>query len=266
MEALSLTEKRRNIAELALLGYTDREIACLFNVSAWTIARDYASELADGRVGFVKRVTQFRQESAWCDEREAIYWEKYLIRHVRVSHCRVTTEYVRGRINVIPFGIEKDDAWFAGCPWAYFCGQRLLWLSTAPQGGRWKIFFSGEVISEVVRIRASFPSTDTFEPYDSHYFTLVQPLKKFMAQAASEHLRCLIERVNEIEVLKEISPIFKGALRDVERFLGNDKTRFRLLDFLFETERESGKSLTKTEADDLILGAYLVSGALGGSL
>jgi hypothetical protein len=70
-------------------------------------------------------------------------------------------------------------------------------LAFRPQNG--SIFFSPAVISEVIRIRASFPGTDTFEPYDSHYLSLVEPLKKFMAQAASDHLRCLIERVNEIE-------------------------------------------------------------------
>jgi hypothetical protein len=123
------------------------------------------------------------------------------------------------------------------------------------------------VIDEVMRIQSSFPSTDTFEPYDFHFLALVQPLRAFLVEKASSHVHGLTEQLDSIATEKGLLPELRAALEEVRAALRTypDADGIgKLLAFISVTEYQIGRSLSSIEAGQLIRKAYRVGRVLGG--
>jgi hypothetical protein len=139
------------------------EIAHLWKVSPSTIRRRFAPELAQAKA---ERALQFRQFTVEIPSREgseAIYWESFLVAHVRVCEIQLSDTSVFARIHLIPFHGEREYSWPIRSSWPFACSWRnpwhweeLLWLA-----GDRSIFFSRAVIDEVMSIHAALPSTRT---------------------------------------------------------------------------------------------------------
>jgi hypothetical protein len=123
------------------------------------------------------------------------------------------------------------------------------------------------VIDEVKRIQSSFPSTHTFRPYDSHFLALVQPLRAFLVERASDHVRGLAEQLDGIETEKGLVPELRAALEEVRaalRTYPDAEGIGKLLAFISKAEYQVGRSLSSIEAGQLIRKSYLVGRVLGG--
>jgi hypothetical protein len=263
MEQPLATHRGKNVRKLACDGYTEGQIAGLLRIPISDLRRDFAAELTRGGSQFESKVRQLRDEAILREDAEAICYERYLVAHVRLSQIRISNAWVQARIHGLSDG--GDGGWTVGCAWPHFHSEKQLWLSNV-QGARWRMFFAPEVVDEVYRIRLSFPSADIFKPYDAHYFSLVKPIQRFVAQAASEHLRRLNEQLNGIKVHEDILTQLHIALEAVESairsYRGNDVLH-AVLAFIDQAESASGTSLTESEADQLVEGAYLVETVWG---
>ena len=239
----------------------------LFGMSSSAFRRRFASEITQGKTEWQMTLHDFTDEIASLEGAEAIYWEKYLIGLVRVSRIRVSDEYVKARVDVVPrVSGEHEGGWRIGCEWPSFHSEELLWTSQC-QGARWRIFFARPVAEEVMRIQSSFPSTDKFEPYDHHYFALVQPLEAALAEKALGHVRALTEQLDSIEVKKTVSRELRTTLATivaaVQSYPDGDAIG-KLLTFIGEVENQADGSLTNAEAGQFIRTAYLIGRTFGG--
>src|SRR5512146_3470349 len=203
---------------------------------------------------------------------EAIFWEKSLILHVRVTGIPVSDRYINFRITGIP-PKSGAEGWFwpersmlMGSCREYFYGGRHLWLAIGYVN--WRVFLAPEVTGDVLRIRAGFPESGRYKPYDARYHALKEPLQRALVREASGQLQRLFDAVDEIGTEQEQSALY-AALKDAAATLSSSYRQaffdlpMPLLNFVKETHAQSGKALTKSEADHLIAIAFRVGRSLG---
>lgn len=259
-----------DVIELASQGVASPEIARLWNVSPSMIGRRFATELAQGQA---ERTASFRQFAATIpsyEGHEAIYWERFAIVHVRVCEVQLSSTSVFARIHLIPFVGRNEDSLMGRRSWPFACSWRqgwhwdqLLWVANDRE-----IFFSRDIIDEVVSIRAAFPSKDKFEPYDKHFNSMRKPLDSCLVRLASRHLRNVNDLLRKIEAGKHAHRNLRAALQALDTSLrtsgGCATVMEPLLEFICKAGSEAGKSLTDSEAGQLIRKAYRVGRVLGG--
>jgi hypothetical protein len=229
--------------------------------------RRFAAEIAEGKAEWETHLRHLTDEIASLEGAEAVYLEKYSLCLVHVTRIRALKRSISARIELIPrVKGEKEHPWSVGCDWPNFHDEPLLWISQC-QGADWKIFFAQPVINQVRKIQSSFPSTDTFRPYDSHFLELVQPLRTFLVEKASNHVRGLTEQLDSIENEKGALPELRAALEGITVAFRSYPTSDgigKLLTFIGAADDQVGRSLSTTEAGQLIRRAYLVGRVFGG--
>jgi hypothetical protein len=266
-------QKRLNswdVIELASWGHMPAaEIAHLWKVSPSTIRRRFAPELAQAKA---ERALQFRQFTAEIPSREgseAIYWESFLVAHVRVCEIQLSSTSVFARIHLIPCHGESEYSWPIRSSWPFACSWRnpwhwdeQLWVA-----GHRSIFFSRAVIEEVMSIRAAVPTTHSFEFFDERFIPMYRPLRSFLVRAASRHLQNVNEILDRFEAHRQVPARLRSTLESVAASLYSYPRCDgigTLVNFIGEAESEAGKTLTEDEAGQLVREAYLVGRVLGG--
>lgn len=259
-----------DVFELASSGHMSAaEIAHLWEVSPSTIRRRFAPELARAKAERALQFRQFTAEIPFREGSEAIYWDSFLVAHVRVCEIQLSSTSVFARIHLIPFRGKREFSWSMPRSWPFACSWRAPWHWDEQlwAAGHRTIFFSRDVIDEVMRIRAALPRTHSFEFFDKRFFPMYKPLRSFLARAASRHLQNIHEMLSRIEAHKQLPVELRTALQGVAASLSSYPSCAEigtLLNFIGEAESEAGQSLTDSEAGQLIRGAYLVGRVLGG--
>jgi hypothetical protein len=254
-----------------LEGWNFVELASLVDVP--DEMADLWEELGQDRTKLAANLREFKEEMASHEGSEAIYWNHFELAHVRVCQIQLSSTSVFARLHFIPF---PDEVRFrlrvrSFQPFAHSWRRSwrcdpLLWTAADRT-----IFFSRDVIDEVIRIRAAFPYTSTFEFPGRDFFpmlkSMIKPLELFLVQTASGHLQNLSEMLDDIRERKHVPTTVQVALQAVAASLPSYPSLDGLgdlLTFIVETESEAGRSFTKAEADQLGERAYVIGRVLGG--
>ena len=220
-------------------------------------------ELGPERTKLAANLREFKQEIASREGSEAIYWNHFEIAHVRVCEIQLSSTSVFARLHFIPFPGEKRYRFPSpsSCPFAHSWRQSwrcdaLLWTAADR-----RIYFSRDVIDEVIRIRTAFPYSSDFE-FPGRYFvsmlkSMLKPLDSFLVQTASPHLQDVDEILSRIEAHKQVPARLRTALQAVTSSLSSCSSASTLFKFIGEVESEAGKTLTDNEAGQLIRAARL---------
>lgn len=91
--------------------------------------------------------------------------------------------------------------------------------------------------------------------------SMLKPLKSFIAQTALRHVQNLSAALDSIEKQKEVPRKLRAVLQNVAAWPSSYRSASemeRFFNFIDAVKSEVGRSLTRTEADQLIQQVYLV--------